>query len=203
MSTDPNKLPATDLVTPEVRLSFPQLFVAKAPPPSVTNPNPKKKFSTIILIPPTVSLEPFVAAVKAAMLKKWGQLVSLPIEKNPIKDAAASKPGMKGFDPGWRFITISANEDRRPAVVDQRNVPVTDPAKVYPGMWVRAYINAYAYGGTPGIPKGVAFGVNAIQLVRDGERLGGAVKAPNEVFTPLDLPADGGTDTSSLDNLFS
>ena len=63
MSTDPNKLPATDLVTPEVRLSFPQLFVAKAPPVTEENTNPKKKFSTILLMPPTVSLEPFVAAV--------------------------------------------------------------------------------------------------------------------------------------------
>lgn len=201
MTNDPNKLPATDLITPDVRLSFPQLFVAKAPPPSPTNPNPKKKFSTIILMPPTVALEPFVAAVKAAMLKKWGQLVQLPADKNPIKDAAASKPGMKGFDQGWRFITISANEDHRPAIVDQRNVPVTDPSKVYPGMWVRAYINAYAYGGTPGIPKGVAFGVNALQIVRDGERLGGAPKAPSEVFTPLELEP-GTNDTSSLDNLF-
>ncbi len=202
MSTDPNKLPATDLVTPEVRLSFPQLFVAKAPPVTEENTNPKKKFSTILLMPPTVSLEPFVAAVKAAMLKKWGQIVQLAPDKQPIKDAKANKPTMKGFDQGWRYITASANEDRRPAVVDQRNVPVTDPSKVYPGMWVRAYINAFAYGGTPGRPKGVSFGLNAIQIVRDGERLGGAAKAPNEVFTPLELPTDG-TDTSSLDNLFS
>lgn len=187
MDTSKKTLPATHLVTPELRLSFPNLFKAKQLPDS-----DKRKFSANFLIPPSTSLDPFVRALKAAIAEEWGDAAGV---KLPIRDAARDKPGVKGYDQGWRFFTASANEDHPPSVVDAKGAPVTNPSLAYAGVWVRAYINAYAWTNKMK-GKGVSFGLNAIQIVRDGERMGGGLPA-KDVFSPI----DGAEDLGGLDEL--
>nr|MBP8137001.1 DUF2815 family protein [Candidatus Eisenbacteria bacterium] len=81
----------------------------------------------------------------------------------------------------------------QPPVVDRACLPVTDPAKVYAGLWVKCALAAWAYDNASG--KGVSFDLRAVQLVRDDERLDGRSKAanPDEVFEALELPPEGDT----------
>lgn len=184
-----DSLSATDVITPEVRLSFPALFKARprsAPTPK--NPTPKQTFQAAFLLPPSASLKPFEDAIAAAMLKKFGKKIVLPARNNPIKNAAEKE--YAGYEDGWHYI--SCHSDRQPAVVDQRRVPLTeadDGVRIYPGVWVRAYLNAFAWDHKEG-GKGVSFGLNAVQLVRDGERLDGR-RSVEQVFEALEMPEEG------------
>lgn len=165
----------THLITPEARLSFPVLFT---PRPYFDKGD---QFQATLLFPPGTDFAPFYEALKKAMLDKFGQLVPMGPAANPLKDAA-EKSQFAGYEAGWKFLAMHTPD--RVAVVDQTKTPVTDPAKCYPGQWVRAHINAFgwAYKGK----KGVSFGLNAIQIVRDGDRLDGRITT-GDAFDPLDL----------------
>lgn len=195
MSED-TKTAGTIVRTPEVRLAFPALFEPK--PRSKDKPD-VKTFQAVLLIPPSVKKELFTNAIKAAMIEKWGKVIPLPASKNPLRDCA-EKPGLAGYEAGWTYI--NTHSKFKPGVVDRLLVPVTDPSKVYPGMWVKAHINAFVWDHPTG-GKGVSFGLNAIQLVRDDERLDGRVDA-TALFEPLDAPAPtSGTEGGDTEDLFS
>lgn len=174
-----------DIITPPVRLSFPQLFVPKA----MRNPDGtagKPKFSASLLLPPDIDLKPFAAAYKAALLKKFNTIeVVVPAKNQPIKPADDKEAYATQFK-GWRVINAGSNEQNRPVVVDQKLQPVTDASRIYAGMWVKVYLNAYAWHHPTG-GKGVSFGLNAVQIVRDDERLDGR-RVATDVFTPLEMP---------------
>ena len=66
----------------------------------------------------------------------------------------------------------------RPGVVDKQHNPIDLEEMdtfLYGGMYARAAIAAFAYD-TKG-NKGISFGLNAIQIVKDGEPLGSRVSA--------------------------
>lgn len=177
----PVELGPTHVITPPVRLAFPALFEARA----VSNdPDAAEKYMATLLIPPGVDLRPFHDAIKAAMLEKWSKVLKLPPEKNPIKDAETKD--LDGYDEGWFFINTKSNY--APQVVDQKRQDVIDPDRVYAGCWCRFHINAYAYDHPKG-GKGVSFGLNAVQIVRDDTRLDGR-KSASEVFGDVEVEDD-------------
>src|SRR5262245_52220906 len=77
----------TVVIVPECRLAFPSLFKPK-PRQRGEQDQSKWTFQAVLLLPPTLDLSPFVSAMKAAMLDKFGKLISLPATKNPIRDCA-------------------------------------------------------------------------------------------------------------------
>lgn len=193
MSNETKKpLPPTDVLTPPVRLAFPALFVPRKRAPN----NDVLTYQATILLPPDLDLTPFKKAMVAAMEKKFGKVIQLPAAKNPIHDCE-EKP-YNGFAPGWRYIGMHNSE--RPSVFDRRGMPITDPKLVYPGCWVRIYTNAFAWDNKVG-GKGVSFGLNGVQFVRDDDRLDGR-RNPIDVFDPLDDLGDDMPGNESLDAIF-
>lgn len=186
-----------DVITLPVRLSFPSLFVARTVK-GADGSESAPKFQATLLLPPDTDLKPYAEAIKAAMLKKWSQPIVLPSKNNPLKLADEIEVYATQFK-GWRVIRAHANENSKPQVIDQRMLPVTDPNRIYSGMWVRAYLNAYGWQH-PMSGKGVSFGLNAIQVVRDDDRLDGR-KAAQDVFTALEMPeaGDAGTQAATDD----
>lgn len=87
-----------------------------------------------------------------------------------------------GYEPGGIFV--NAKGKRRPVVVDKQREPIDEESEIYAGCYVRAGLTCYAYGhkGEDHGNKGVAFGLRAVQKVRDGEPLGGASVNPEEFF---------------------
>lgn len=201
---------ATTLITPEVRLAFPSLFVRR---PKIKGSD-DLTYQSVLLLPPDVDLAPFHAAMAAAMTARWGKVQKLPATANPIHEAE-EKAGTAGFLPGWRYINTHAN--RPVGVVDRMAVPITpdedeDPehpgrfrksSRVYAGVWAKVFLNCYAWEFSG--KRGVSFGLVAVQIVRDDERIDGGVDA-TQVFTPLGElpggPAAAGAGGDDMEKLF-
>jgi len=199
-------LTQTEVVTGEVRLSYCNVFTARAP---LSGGDPK--FSATILIPKsdTATLQRIQSAIEAAtqngISKKWnGQRP--PVIPNPLHDGDGVRPSDGAeFGPeckGHWVITASANQDRPPQVVDAQRNPIINQAMVYSGMYAHVYINFYPYFAAG--KKGIGCGLNAIQKTRDGEALGGVAKDANDVFGVVaqvqqtDIPGQVATQPNSF-----
>lgn len=191
--------PRVKLLSPKARLSFPNLFRAKA-----AEEGQEPKFSCTLLFSPEAQATPEFAAMKAAaaaaVTAKWGDKIPANL-RNPFRKAE-EKADKQGYEAGWVFINVSSKE--RPGVV--QNTPagmqrVIDEADVYPGCFVIASISPYAYDQKGN--RGVSFGLNNVLKVGDGEALGGRSK-PEDDFAGVAAPpaaAAGGTAAASA--LFS
>jgi hypothetical protein len=169
-----------EIVTEPCRISFPALFEPKP----VAKNNPDLKYQAAVLIPPDVDLAPFYAVVKAAMIAKFGKVIKLPAKSNPIH--SCDDKDLDGYDEGWHFVNVKSGY--QPSVVDQKRQEVIDASRVYAGCWCRFHLSAYAWDHPQG-GRGVSFSLNAVQLVREGERLDGR-RAVKDVFDAVDVSDD-------------
>lgn len=185
----------TEIVTCIGRISFPSLF-EKAP----TSKGGKRfAWQAALLLPPDTDLAPFYACIKAAALDKFGPDVKLSAGKNPIK--ACSEKDLDGYEDGWHFINVKAY-NYIPTVVDQNKQEILDPERIFAGCWVRMALDAYGYDREGS--KGVSFGLNAVQLVREGERLDGR-RASSDMFDTIeveDMPDGEPATADTADDLF-
>jgi hypothetical protein len=189
MSTSQSTSPDPRSLIIDCRLAFPALFVPK--PVSRDKPT-ELRYQAVLLLPADFDLKPLFAAMAAAMLKKWGKAITLPSKNNPLHDGG-EKPEYAGFEPGMKFISVKSKD--RPTVVNRAAVPVVDPDTIYPGVYVKAYVEAYGWEHPVG-GKGISFALSAVQIVRDGERLDGR-RAATDVFSPL-APLDGAADDGAV-----
>ncbi len=166
----------TSVVTGECRISFPSLF-EKTP----TQKNGDKlKYQATCVIPNGADMSIYRKAMDAALAKKGWTYATLNADL-PIKPVDPAKfPGCEG---GYTFRTRS---DTKPAVVDESVNQILDPAKIYGGCVVKFSLNCYAYDVNGN--KGLSFGLEAVQFIRDGERFGGGVGYDNvgKVFQPVE-----------------
>lgn len=172
--------------TPEFRVSFPNLFKARAAEEGQT-----PKFSVVMLFPKGADLKELKKAAHAACVDAFGKdETKWPKNlRNPFRDQG-EKGEYEGYEAGAVFI--SASSKIKPGVVDSKVQAITDEVEVYAGCYGRATVNAYTYsvkGNT-----GVSFGLVNFQKTRDGESLTGRTR-PEEDFNPIDgiddAPASG------------
>lgn len=148
-----------------VRLSWPRLGQL------AQGPNDRApQVSTAVLIPKddADTLGRLQAAIQAAITEKWGAKVPEGLS-TPVKDGdarAASYPEQAGH------VLVNAKSRRMVPVVGADLVPVdaADGAVVYGGANAVVCVSAYAYD-VPG-NRGVALGLEAVQVVGGGEPLG-------------------------------
>lgn len=161
-----------------VRLSYPQLFTAKAqeegkePKYSASFLLDKKTHATLI-----THIENTIARVALDEFKR-----KVPLKRVPLHDGN-EKSDKEGY--GDEVMFLSANNAKRPVVVDCDLTPLTaqDP-KPYAGCYVNATVRLFAYDHKTG-GKGVSASLRAVQFVRDGESFGaGPVNAEDE-FEPV------------------
>lgn len=184
-----------NLMTPEFRLSFPALF--KATKPKSAPAAQEEKFGCAMLFETGEDLSKLRAAAEAAAIEKWGDNIPKNL-RNPFKDQGDQK--YDGYVDGAIFI--NANSKQRPGVVNEQVEAIIDESEIYPGCYCRATVRAFGYGGAgTGFAPGVAFGLQNIQKVRDGESLSGR-SAPEEDFAPLEGAGDN-TESVASEKLFS
>ena len=82
----------------------------------------------------------------------------------------------------WYF---NATSRKQPGIVDRNVKRIIDQAEVYSGAVYNVAINPFFFDNES---KGISFGLNNIQKVKDGQRLGGG-KSAEEEFS--DLGNDG------------
>jgi len=169
---------ALHVVTGPVRLSYVNIMRPKIRTNDDGSPG-EPQYSCMLVIPKTdtKTLDAIVEAQKAALAsgvatgkfqggapKAW---------KNTLRDGdtEGETPELEGA----YFMNVSSKS--RPGVVDKRVQPILDETEIYSGMWARVDLGAYAYN-TKG-NKGVSFGLNHVQKIRDDERLDGSSSAEN------------------------
>lgn len=168
----------TLVMTPEFRLSYPALFEPR-------EYQGKSSYNLTMVFARNADLSKLKAAAKAAFDAKFPNGCKNP--RNPFQDGNEK---VEEWGESFRDTTyIRAQSQYQPKVVDANRVEILDADKVYPGCYCRAIVAPYAYDNAGN--RGVAFSLEAVQFLRDGERLGGGVSV--NMF-------DDGTAAASADN---
>ncbi len=162
---------STRILFKNVRISYPHLFTARA----IKGGEPK--FGAAFLVPKDDPIWIRVnAAAAAAIAEKFGPNPPQNVKPLPMTDGDHPDTGHPG---NW---VINTNATMKPIVVDETVQPIIDQGKIYAGCQVNADITIYAYKGD--LAKGVTFGLNGVQFVRDDERLDGRPTA-EQMFQPV------------------
>ena len=158
----------TKVVTGKVRFSYAHVFEPKAIEEGQT---PKYSVSLIIPKSDKTTIAKIKAAITAALeegkTKKFGGKLPA-VWKNPLRDGDAERPDDENYA-GSYFI--NANSTNKPGLVDENTNAIINKEDFYSGCYGRASVNFYAFNTSGN--KGVACGLNNLQKLEDGERLGG------------------------------
>ena len=172
----------TRVLTGEVRLSYANLVMPKAP---MSDPNGVPKYSVTLLIPKTdtavkanidASIE---AAAKEAMSKLWGG-VRPPVMPTPIHDGDGVRDNGTAYGDECKGCwVITASSKNKPQVVHQNDISTELlPQDIYSGMYARVTINFFAYNRAG--KRGIGCGLGNVMKTREGEPLSGNVSAASD-----------------------
>lgn len=182
---------AREFTTNLVRLSYVNVFDPKE------NQQGVKKYSVTCLLPKSDvdGYKSLMAAINAEIAaEKDGKLKGVIQPKLPIHDGDGASPTGQAYGEeckGHWVFTASAGENYPPQIMDQRVQPIMDRSLVYSGCWAHVALSIYAYNNQS---KGIGFGLNGVQKVRDDEALGYTFDAQS-AFKPVDA------DTAGIDPL--
>lgn len=180
----------SNVMTPQFRASFANVFR----PGKAMEAGQEPKYGVMMLFDKTSDLSALKAAAQQAAVDKWGADKSKWPKnlKSPFRDQG-EKEG-EAYVAGAVFITATSKQ--KPGLVDARNQSIIEESEFYSGCYARATVRAFAYDKAGN--RGVAFGLQNVQKIKDGEALAGRSRAEDD-FTPLsDAEAGGGTDATSL-----
>jgi len=153
-------------MTPAFRVSYPNVFR-----PKKNDLSGKEEYSLVALFKKGEDLDELKKAAQAAMEDKWGSDKSKWPKniRSPFRDQGEREAA--GYEEGAVFINLKSNQ--KPGLVDAKLVDIIDDAEFYAGCWARATVRAYAYDQKGN--KGLAFGLQNIQKLRDDAPLGGSL----------------------------
>jgi len=165
-----------------VRLTFPALFKANE------NDNGDLVYGTGLLFPAGAPADIYLNACYELVQGNLPEALQEggPAVHNPLHDQGEKSARYDGYVPGALLIT--ANSQQRVPCVDQRMAPITDPGRVYPGVWAICQIRPYWFN-VKQKKKGPTFGLNAVMIVADDEDISGGSVDVNKVFGGIKIEA--------------
>jgi hypothetical protein len=195
---------ATKVITALCMLSFPHL---DKPQVSDNEDGSKTtKFSASLVFTPELlalpgekeRFEAMQAAALEAISAKWPGKTQQLLQSETFKKGFRRDAEAKGYPAGSIYVNCSSQQ--QPGFCYAYADPNSDPAKpkplvipadkiaaeLYPGAIVRASVNAFAYDRKGN--KGVSFGLNNVQKIRDGARLDSRKKAEDDFTVDLAAP---------------
>ncbi len=164
---------ATKVVVP-CRISFANIWEPK----SINGSD--EKYSVSLLIPKEDKAtlakihKAIEAAKETAKSKKWNGKIP-PNLKLPIHDGDIDRPDDENYA-GHFFFNATSKDS--PQIVDRKVQPIIDPMECGSGDYCNVSVNFYGFAASGN--KGVAAGLQNIQLVRHGERLAGKPSASSD-----------------------
>jgi hypothetical protein len=158
------------VVTGKVRFSYANVFTPKAAMEGST-----PKYSVSILIPKSdkegvAKLQKAFEECKTSNAAFFGGSVPK-LLKGGLRDGDAEREDEAYA--GHYFI--NANSAQKPEIVDAQREELFDQSEFYSGCYGRASITFYPYNAQGS--KGIACGLNNLQKLEDGEKLGGGSSA--------------------------
>ena len=192
---------ADNMLTPIFRAAFCALF--KAVKPKNSQPDKAPEFSIRACFPPDTDLSAMKAAASEAAREKWGDKLDDKkfVEKmnSPFSTNDELDNPIQGIGDDWIIMTFSAKEAHRPGIVDKKLQDILDEEEVYSGAWFRAQVRAYAWENTG--KKGVSFGLQNVQKIKDDEQIGAGRMPASKAFEAVpdeDAPATGAKTAGAL-----
>ncbi len=182
----PSLRPNGSIFSGPVRLCFPNLFKAQ----TAKNSDGEPKFGADLLFPPGTDMSLFAKIwteqARIAFPDRWtpdGKPIGL---HSPFHDQVEKTigKGYAGYTPGAIHFTTSSKY--KPVVVDPGMNPVTDEARVYPGVWAFVALNHYKYSNKK---TGIGFGLQTVMLIMDDQKLGGGGSDPTKDFAHVQISA--------------
>ena len=178
----------TEILLRNVRISYPHLFE-----PFAYQGQGKAKFSCKFLIPKD---SPLVKEIADKMKELAGNTYK--DKKLPPSDKLCMRDGdQTGREEDEGYWVLSASDDARPVVVDQKRNPLTaEDEVIYPGCVVNGRIRLWAQDNQYG--KRINANLLGVQFMKDGERLGsGRVRqSAEEMFDSVEAFDDNGGEAS-------
>lgn len=180
MNNSTNKVnnPMKVITGPDTRWSYANVWEPK----SINGGTPKYSVSLIIPKSDTKTVAKIKAAIEAAYhegeskLKGSGKSVPpLATIKILLRDGDVERPDNPAYANAY---FVNTNATTAPGIVDADRNPVLTRSEVYSGVYGRASISLYAFNSNGN--KGIACGLNNLQLIRAGEPLGGRASAEND-----------------------
>ncbi|HEV2155451.1 ssDNA-binding protein [Bradyrhizobium sp.] len=167
-----------------------------------TDDRGNKSWTCSLLIPKSDSLAVYEKAALEAAAGEWGgeakvkQLIKDKLIHNPILDGDGPQGKNKqtgeshpGF-PGHWFIRVKSGENYPPALVDRKRLPVTKAGgAIYSGCYGFAVLHVFTWENKEK-GKGLTFGIDMFQAVKDGDRLGGGGGVDVEKWAEV-IPDEG------------
>lgn len=179
------------IITPPFRASYANIVKPRR------TPSGDMKYQISMIFPKGTDLTAMKTAAKEAAQEKWGPDAS----KWPKNLRLPFRDGAERQEEAYKnAIFVGASADRKPGIVDQNKQEIIDEDEIYSGMWARASVTAFAYDNSGN--KGISFGLNNVQKLKDGERLDGRRSAEDDF---KDVPVDPGfvsKDPGSSTSLF-
>ena len=125
----------------------------------------------------------FEEIVRRVISQKWGDKCIRDFDKGLIRNPLLAGDGPQahskqtgelwgGMGKGKFFIRPTAQEDAQPQVYYRSKHLPAPREEIYAGVYGKGFLNAYTYDNPSG-GRGVSFGIQAFQKLRDGEPLGG------------------------------
>jgi hypothetical protein len=149
------------------------------------------KYAITLVVSKKADLEPLKRGCQRAAIKKFGdkaiKMIKLGKLSLPFRDGDEDREDDELYA-GKIFFAAKSNQP--PRVVDEDLNPITDQFEFYSGCKCR--LSVWPYGYDVNGNKGVAFSLNNIQKLGDGERLSGR-RAPEDEFGDAD-PSDADDD---------
>ena len=168
-----NTQPQTKVVIP-CRISFANIWE----PRSVNGS--EEKYSVSCLIPKTDKAtlakihKAIEAAKEVAQSKRWGGKIPANL-KLPLHDGDTER----GDDENYEcMMYFNATSKDAPQIVDRKVQPILDPMECGSGDYCNVSVNFYGFNTNGN--RGVAAGLQNIQLVKHGERLAGKASASSD-----------------------
>lgn len=173
---------------PNVRLSFPDLFVAKP-----FKAGDKPRFSGTFLIPKGGNLHQQIEKAieeTAAAKPTWGskaKTLIASIRNNPNK-FCYQDGDLKSWDGYQGMMALTAHSQRRPEIRDRDKSPLTEAdGRPYGGCYVYASVEFFTYDNSG---KGIGASLRGVQFYKDGDAFAGGTPMSDDEFE--DLAVDGG-----------
>jgi len=163
----------TQVVTGQVRLTFPHLFQ-----PYANQQGQKEKYSVTMLLPKTdVATKAKMdfainAAIEAGISKSWsGQRP--PKINISVHDGDGVRPNGEAFGAECKgHWVFTASSNNAPQVVMYPSLdPILNESDIYSGIYALVSVNFFSYSSNGN--KGIGIGLNNVAKVSDGEPLGG------------------------------
>lgn len=170
----------TKVITGKVRFSYVHVFE----PATISEDSSEKKYSVSIIISKKdkITLAKIEEAIKAATqagVAKWGGKLPKNL-KTPLRDGDEEREE-ECYE---NSFFLNAKSSNKPGIVDANLDEIMSKEEFYSGCYGRASVTFYPYDSNGS--KGIACGLNNLQKLEDGERLGGSSASAAEDFADDD-----------------